>query len=1104
MRRSTLVGLGLIGLCVFAFVQVVSGRSKPIDTVGRLQAMDEAGKSLGDCPLKHTDVSVEISGMVARTTVRQKFHNPFEQKIEAVYIFPLSADGVVDRMTMVIGKRRIRGEIRDRDEARVTYESAKAAGKVASLLEQQRPNIFTQSVANIEPGVEIDITISYCETLKWVDGEYHFAFPMTVAPRYFPGKGGDAPADGAANPPAPIANADRMTPPLAPEGTRAGHDLSLTVMLNAGIPIQRLESRQHEIDVQFSAADKSRAVVKLKNRSTIPNKDFVLVYQTAGDTISDTFLAHTDRRGKFFTLVLQPPKRVQPKAVVPKEILFAIDKSGSMAGFPIETAKRAMRACIEGAHEDDTFNLICFEGGTSCCFPTPVPNTAENRRVALDYLDRLSGEGGTEMMKAIDACLAGSTGSDRLRVVCFMTDGLVGNDMAIIDAVRRHAGTTRVFAFGIGSSVNRYLLDGMARAGRGEVHYVLNESEAAGAAEKFHQRIRTPVLADVRVDFGQAVVEDIYPKTVLDLFSAKPIVICGRYTGAGPTTITLSGRTGEGRFERRVDVQLPADEPGNEVLASLWAGAKVAELVDQDLAGVQNGTPDGAIKREVVAIGIAYQLLTPFTSFVAVDERTDTGAAAPRKIGVPVESPGSGDDISYSCAATSVPRDLERFEVGETPIDSAELSTDTLTMNETYVAGVWPAGHALAPGLGEVTDWTPVPSSQERRGGIACGACAGTWHVASQEYFGRVAATKRMMLGSFGGTKQSERAASAALSWFARHQWDDGHWQFDPPVDAKRAFDNTGTWNSPTAATSLALLTFLAAGQTHESRGPYKGTVHYGMYWLVRRQIRNGNFAHECELPMISHAMATIASSESYGITGDKVLGAAATAAVEFIVASQDTDTGGWGEPDEPPSLAVSVWQIMALRSAALAGLSVPEDCLKKATHYLDSLEASDHVRFSDVQASDPSDSATARGVLARLQLSRKWQPNRIDQDDDAAIASKFAESVRWWRAKEPFTNDATANFFATTFLHDLPGPEWDAWNRAVRRSLIESQIKLDAPTGSWWNPNDVQAKLGGRLYVTAMNCLTLEVYYRYLPLYGARAVTVTPAPDKMPPLPPK
>lgn len=1059
MCRSALVGWGLVYLCVVACADVVEGGSRPIDTEGRLQAMVEAGKPLGDCPLRHTDVSVEISGMVARTTVRQKFHNPFEQKIEAVYIFPLSADGAVDRMTMVIGKRRIRGEIRDRDEARVIYESAKAEGKVASLLEQQRPNIFTQSVANIEPGVEIDITISYCETLKWVDGEYQFAFPMTVAPRYFPGMTGDTAAGGAAKSPATIANADRMTPPLAPEGTRAGHDLSLTVMLNAGIPIKRLESRQHEIDVQFSAADKSRAVVKLKNRSTIPNKDFVLVYQTAGDTISDTFLTHTDRRGKFFTLVLQPPKRVQPKAVVPKEILFAIDKSGSMAGFPIETAKRAMRACIEGAHEDDTFNLICFEGGTSCCFPKPVPNTEENRRVALDYLDRLSGDGGTEMMKALKKCLAGSTGSDRLRVVCFMTDGLVENDMEIIDAVRRHAGTTRVFAFGIGSSVNRYLLDGMARAGRGEVHYVLKGFEAAEAAEKFHQRIRTAVLADTRVDFGQAVIEDVYPRTILDLFSAKPIVICGRYTGAGPTTITLSGRTGEGRFERKVAVQLPADEPGNEVLASLWARAKVAELVEHDLIGGQQGRPDPEVRRTVLALGLAYQLLTPFTSFVAVDERSDTGSGETPRVNVPA--------------------------------DLAE------SVNHTMV-------NAL--GVGTPVGWTVVPGSQRSMGGVGGGyGCAARIGVtASGAYLGRGPDVKRMMIGSFGGTKKSERAASAALSWFARHQWDDGHWQFDPPADAKKAFDNPGSWNSSTAATSLALLTFLAAGQTHESRGPYKATIYNGTYWLVRGQKRDGDLAGDCQRAMIAHAAATITLCETFGMTGDKMVGAAAKSAIEFIAANQDSATGGWGEPGEPPSLAVSAWQIMALRSAALAGLSVPEDCLKKAAHYLDSLEASDHVRYSDVRAADPSDSATARGALARLQLSRKWQPNRIEQDDDAAIASKFAESLRWWGAKEPFTNDATANFFATTFLHDLPGPEWDAWNRAVRRPLIESQIKEGAPTGSWWNPNDVQAKLGGRLYVTAMNCLTLQVYYRYLPLYGARAVAVTPAPDKMPPLPPK
>jgi len=644
MRPVHLLCGALAGTILWAAVSVALATSGGPITEGRLDAIGSGSKPLGSCPLKHTAVTVDISGFIARVTVRQQFHNPFEDKIEAVYVFPLSQDAAVDRMTMKVGDRIVKGEIKERGEARAIYESAKAAGKVASLLDQERPNIFSQSVANIEPGEEVDISISYSETLDWKDGEYQFDFPMVVGPRYIPG-GGSAPAPmTTGRPTAEVPDADRITPPVTPEGTRAGHDVSITVNLDAGLPLRRIDSKQHAVTVDYPVADKTRAVIQLKQQKTIPNKDFVLVYETATDKIEDTLLAHTDQRGKFFTLVLQPPKRVRKQLIVPKEIVFVIDKSGSMSGFPIETAKQAMRLCIQGLHENDTFNLMTFEGGVGFCFEKPVPNTLANRQQALQYLGSLQGSGGTEMMKAIHACLAGQDDPERVRVVCFMTDGYVGNDMAIIDAVKQNAGIARVFSFGIGRSVNRYLLDGIARAGRGEVHYILDERQATGAAERFYERVRTPVLTDIDLDFGGLAVEGLYPGQVPDLFSSKPVVVKGRYKQGGKGTITLRGKTGEGKFERKIAVTLPAEEPKNEVLASLWARAKVAHLMHQDLAGVQRGTPNPAMKEEILGLGLRYQLLTQFTSFVAVEHKRITKDGQTRTVAVPVEMPGG---VSY-------------------------------------------------------------------------------------------------------------------------------------------------------------------------------------------------------------------------------------------------------------------------------------------------------------------------------------------------------------------------------------------------------------------------------------------------------------------------
>ena len=613
-------------------------------TEGALLATNPDGKELGPCPLEHTDVQVQISGFVARVIVTQKFHNPYDYKIEGVYVFPLSQDAAVDDMTMTVGDRVVRGVIKPREEARQIYEAAKAAGHVAGLLDQERPNIFTQSVANIEPGARVEIQIAYVENLDWTDGTYHFDFPMVVGPRYIPG-GGSAPAPMTSGTPTPeVPDADQITPPVVPEGMRAGHDVSLTVRVNAGLPIREIKSTQHEVDVDFTNAAQSEAVVTLKNASTIPNRDFVLTYQTATEDIGDALLTHFDARGGFFTLILQPPARVPPQWIVPREMIFVIDKSGSMNGFPIETAKLTMRQCIENLKPQDTFNLMTFEGGVGFCFDRPVPNTADNRAKAQAYLANLQGSGGTEMMKAIDACLARQEDPQRVRIVCFMTDGYVGNDMAIIDAVRKNAGVARVFSFGIGHSVNRYLLDGMARAGRGEVEYVLSSAQCDAAAQRFSARVSTPVLTDVQVDWGNLQVDEVYPKRIPDLFNAKPVVIKGRYTTAAAGVITLRGRRGNEKYERQITVALPGSESRDTAIASLWARAKVEDLMNQDLTGVQQGNVNATLKDQIVTLGLEYRLLTQFTSFVAVEELTVTRDGAPAKVLVPVEMP---EGVSY-------------------------------------------------------------------------------------------------------------------------------------------------------------------------------------------------------------------------------------------------------------------------------------------------------------------------------------------------------------------------------------------------------------------------------------------------------------------------
>ncbi len=618
-------------------------------TQGSLQITSQDGQPRGDCPLKHTAVKASVSGPLARVTVTQEFHNPLSEKIEAVYVFPLPNNAAVDDLTMIVGERTIKGKLKRREEARAIYEAAREAGHVASLLDQERPNIFTQSVANILPGATVKVVISYVETMKYEDGTYEFVFPMVVGPRYIPGQ---PPTQFDAQPnlnTAPdtsqVPDASRISPPITSEGTRAGHDIAIEVKVDAGIPLESVQSTLHEIETE--RPNPHAAVVRLKDRATIPNKDFILKFDVAGKKVADALLTHRSAQGGFFTLLFQPPERVTASDVMPKELVFVLDTSGSMSGFPIEKAKETMKLALDGLYPQDTFNLITFAGDTHILFPEPVPATRANLAKAHAFLESRSGGGGTEMMKAIRAALGppenGADNQDHVRIVCFMTDGYVGNDMEIIAEVQKHA-NARVFSFGIGSSVNRFLLDKMAEHGRGEVEYVTLQDDGSAAAKRFHERVRNPLFTDIEVDWGGLPVTDVYPKRLPDLFSAKPLVLTGRYTAGARGVIRVRGKMAGHSVVRELQVELPETQPQNDVLAILWARTRIDDLMSQDFNGIQQGKLREELREAITQLGLEYRLMTQFTSFVAVEETFVTDGGQPRRIDVPVEMP---EGVSY-------------------------------------------------------------------------------------------------------------------------------------------------------------------------------------------------------------------------------------------------------------------------------------------------------------------------------------------------------------------------------------------------------------------------------------------------------------------------
>ena len=620
------------------------------ETPGSLQVLDESGKRKGDCPLRHTDVKVEISGFLSRVNVTQEFENPFKEKIEAVYVFPLPANAAVDDMTMVVGERTVRGKILRREEAQAVYEAAKSGGQVASLLNQERPNIFTQSVANILPGERVKITISYVETLKYEAGSYEFSFPMVVGPRYMPGAATGQKGSGTSPDTTRVPDASSISPKPSPPGMRGGHDISLDIMLDAGLPIDVIKGKSHEVELERLNAHSAH--VRLKSGAMIPNKDFVLSYEVAGKSIQDALLAHRSDKGGYFTLILQPPDRVAAEDVTPRELVFVLDTSGSMSGFPIEKAKETMKLALDGLYPGDTFNLITFAGDTRILFPQPVVATPANLRKAQAFLAASSGDGGTEMMKAIKASLDATDSQDHVRIVCFMTDGYVGNDLEIISEVQKHP-TARVFGFGIGSSVNKFLLDKMSEYGRGEVEYVALNDDGSAAARRFHERVRNPLLTDITVDWNGLPVSDVYPQRIPDLFGAKPVILTGRYTSAGHGVIRLKGKMSGREFVREISVDLPEAEPQHNVLSSLWARQRIDNLMGQDFNGVQQGEMKPELKETIANLGIEYGLMTQFTSFVAVEEMIVTDGGQPRRIDVPVEVPEgvNGDAVNVARGA---------------------------------------------------------------------------------------------------------------------------------------------------------------------------------------------------------------------------------------------------------------------------------------------------------------------------------------------------------------------------------------------------------------------------------------------------------------------
>ena len=520
-------------------------------------------------PLVATEVEFEVGGIIGRAKIRQTFVNPTDQWLEGIYVFPLPENAAVDGLVMRVGERDIVGQIKEREAARARYEAAKEKGKRAALLESERPNVFTSSVANIGPGAAITVSFEYQQKLRYDQGSFRLRFPMVVAPRYHAGEremasggGGPVPAGGAPTKPRP------GVPVVTEEGVKA-NPVSVTISLKPGFPISELKSPHHAIDVERLADDDYR--IPLKDKVVPADRDFELVWKPEAGAEPTAGLFSEVAKGEHYLMAMvMPPAPAAETKRIAREVVFVIDTSGSMDGASIVQAKKALKLAIQRLDPKDRFNVIRFDSATFALFREPRPATDEAKATAAEAVAALDASGGTRMAPAIELALGGSAPQGFLRQVIFITDGAVDNERQLFGIVDRRLGRSRLFTVGIGSAPNSYFMVKAAEVGRGTYTTIGAVTEVGERMEELFRKLETPMLSDLRAEWPDGVVAE----TPL----ASPV------SGAG--------------------------------VAKLWARDKIDHLLD----GLFEGGDREEVQRQVTALALEHGLVSEFTSLVAVDE----------------------------------------------------------------------------------------------------------------------------------------------------------------------------------------------------------------------------------------------------------------------------------------------------------------------------------------------------------------------------------------------------------------------------------------------------------------------------------------------------
>ncbi|MDR6854383.1 VIT domain-containing protein [Variovorax guangxiensis] len=555
-------------------------------------------------PLKATEVDVKVSGVIADVTVTQTYRNEGTRAIEAKYVFPGSTRAAVGGLNVRLADRLITAQIREKQQARIDYDAAKKEGKTAALLEQHLPNVFQMNVANILPGDEVKVELRYTELLVPQAGNYQFVFPTVVGPRYN-------------SPQSSQASAKWVAQPTLRAGVAPNTSFKMKVALDTPLGIKEVRSATHAIDVGKRDNDQHADITLARTGEPANNRDFVLDWRLAGEKIESGLMLYKgqgENAENFFLAMVEPPKSVAANAISPRDYIFVVDISGSMHGFPLDTAKVLLERLIGGLRPSDTFNVLLFSGSSKMLSPQSVPATRANIEQALSTIKNYSGGGSTELIPALKRVYAEPKAEEVSRTVVVVTDGYVTVEREAFELVRRNLSKANVFAFGIGSSVNRHLMEGLARAGMGEPFIISDPVQAPEQAARFKRMVESPVLTNVKATFGGLDVYDVEPQALPDVLGERPVIVFGKWRGEPKGRVVIQGQGAEGPYRQELVIDAKTRQDA-AALRSLWARHRIASLSDQE--ALEGGD---ALKQRITELGLRYGLLTQYTSFIAVNK----------------------------------------------------------------------------------------------------------------------------------------------------------------------------------------------------------------------------------------------------------------------------------------------------------------------------------------------------------------------------------------------------------------------------------------------------------------------------------------------------